>query len=118
MLAPPNHGSEIVDRFREFEWFGKAMGPAALELGTEKTSLPNSFRPLRIPVGIIAGTVSSDPWFASLFSGPNDGKVSVESAKLPEMTDFRALPAGHTFIMRSEEAIGQTLYFFENLRFK
>ncbi|MBX3041527.1 MAG: hypothetical protein KF789_12540 [Bdellovibrionaceae bacterium] len=119
MLAPPNHGSEVVDHLREFSWFGKAMGPASLELGTEAASVPNRLlRPLRIPVGIIAGTESSDPWFAHFFTGPNDGKVSVESAKLPEMADFRTIPAGHTFMPRSDEAIEQTLTFFEKLRFR
>lgn len=119
MLAPPNHGSEVVDHLRETSLLEKVLGPAALELGTEETSVPNSLtKPLPFPVGIIAGTESSDPWFASFFDGPNDGKVSVESTKLPEMTDFRTVPAGHTFMMRSDEAIGQVLSFLESLRFK
>jgi hypothetical protein len=34
------------------------------------------------------------------------------------MRDFVTVPAGHTFIMRSQIAIEQTLYFLENGRFE
>jgi pimeloyl-ACP methyl ester carboxylesterase len=117
MLAPPNHGSEVVDAYHGAWWFRWALGPAAQELGTGPDSLPNRMGPVPLNIGIIAGTRTSDPWFASLFSGPNDGKVSVESAKLAEMRDFLTVPAGHTFLMKSDEAIRQTLYFLENGRF-
>lgn len=118
MLAPPNQGSEVVDHYRDAWWFRTALGPAAQQLGTGPGSLPRSLKPVTFPVGILAGTESSDPWFSGLFRGPHDGKVSVESTKLPEMKDFRTVPAGHTFIMASDEVIRQTVFFFENLRFR
>ena len=62
-------------------------------------------------IGIITGVSSSDPWFSPVIPGDDDGKVSVESAKLDEMSDFMTVPNGHTFIMRDETVIDQILYF-------
>ena len=45
-----------------------------------------------------------------MIEGENDGTVSVERTKLPGMADFITLSASHTFIMRSEEAVAQTLH--------
>lgn len=118
MLAPPNKGSEVADAYKEWLWYQWFTGPAGQELGTDAASIPNTLQPISIPVGVIAGTVSSDPWFSGLFNGDNDGKVSVESAQLAEMTDFITVQSGHTFIMRSDIVIEQILYFFENTSFK
>lgn len=117
MLSPPNHGSEIVDAFRNQKWFKWYNGPAGLQLGTEATSLPRNLKPIKIPVGIITGNVSSDPWFAYLFDKPNDGKVTVESAKLTEMKDILVVPQGHTFIMNSKDVHAKIKTFFETLSF-
>ncbi len=118
MISSPNHGSEIVDAFKNKSWFKWYNGPAGLQLGTAPSSLPNTLKPINIPIGIITGNVSSDPWFSYLFKGPNDGKVSVESAKLKEMKALLVVPWGHTFIMNSPEVHNQTFYFFENLKFQ
>ena len=40
MLAPPNGGSEIVDRFRSWRLFRALLGPMAPQLGTEPEDLP------------------------------------------------------------------------------
>lgn len=117
MLSPPNKGTKIVDAFKDHNWFKWYNGPAGAQLGTDKNSLPNKLKAIDFPVGVITGNVSSDPWFSHLFSGPNDGKVSVESAKLKEMKDFLVVPHGHTFIMNSSEVHDQIKYFFENLKF-
>ena len=117
MLAPPNHGSEIVDAHGDSAWFQWYHGPAGNQLGTGSQSLPLRLRPINAPIGVIAGTVSSDPWFGYLFKGLYDGKVSVESARLEEMRDFLTVARGHTRIMDSTEVIEQVLYFFEHLQF-
>lgn len=118
MLAPPNKGSEVADAYKDWMWYQWFTGVAGQELGTEPTSVPNSLAPISVPVGVIAGTSSSDPWFSNLFSGPNDGKVSVESAQIPEMVDFMTVDSGHTFIMKSNTVIENVLYFFDNGTFK
>ena len=68
-------------------------------------------------IGIITGDNSSDPWFSPVIPGEDDGKVSVESAKLDEMSDFITVHNGHTFIMRDDSVINQILYFLKHGNF-
>jgi predicted alpha/beta hydrolase family esterase len=118
MLAPPNHGSEIVDHLKNRWWFRRLLGPAVEELGTSPDSLPNRLWSIPFEIGIVAGTRSLEPWFRRYFSGPNDGKVSVESTKLAGMTDFLLVPAGHSFIMRSPSVQAQVAAFLATGRFR
>ena len=111
MLSPPNHGSEVVDLLKDYTIYQIVLGPAAQQLGTDKNSLTERLRPVKGEIGIITGVSSSDPWFSPVIPGNDDGKVSVESAKLDEMSDFMTVPNGHTFIMRDESVIKQILHF-------
>jgi triacylglycerol lipase len=111
MLAPPNQGSEVVDKLGRFSPFQWINGPAGNELGTDKNSVPNQLGPARFPLGIIAGDRSIN-WINSLLiPGPDDGKVSVQRAKLDGMSDFMVIHTTHPFVMRNEEAIRQTIQF-------
>ncbi len=119
MLSPPNHGSEIVDLLGENILFRWLNGPAALELGTDRNSLPLRLGGADYSVGVITGNHPAfyDGYFAEVIPGPDDGKVSVESAKLQGMADFLVVPSDHTFIMDDAEVIRQTIYFLEHGRF-
>jgi len=117
MLAPPNQGSEIVDAMDEYSLYARLMGPAGMVLGTGPESLPNSLNPIAGEIGIIAGNKSSDPWFSPIIPGVDDGKVSLERARLAEMQDFIVVESGHTFMMRDESVIDQVIFFLRNGRF-
>ena len=111
MLSPPNHGSEVVDSIGDWLLFDTINGPAGQELGTGAEALPQQLGSARFAVGIIAGDRSVNPMLSKMIPGVDDGKVSVESAKLEGMLDFIVVPASHTFIMKDPEAIRQTLHF-------
>ena len=118
MLAPPNAGSDIVDRLGGFPPFAWALGPAALQLGTAMDGGPRRYGAADFPLGIIAGNHAPAALFGRLFDGPHDGKVSVASARLDGMSDFLVLPLGHTFIMQRRAVIEQVLHFLAHGRFR
>jgi pimeloyl-ACP methyl ester carboxylesterase len=120
MLAPPNQGSFVTDRLRDWWFYRWLNGPAGQELGTGPDSLPNRLGPVDYPVGIIAADDYSwfDAWFAGFTTEPNDGKVTVASTRLEGMADFLVMPENHSFIMTSEPVMEQTVYFLRHGRFR
>ncbi len=117
MLAPPNHGSEAVEFFKKVFLYRWITGPAGQQMGTSSKSISNRLKPIGIEVGIIAGDRSLNPIFSALIPGPDDGRVSVESAKLDEMVDFLVIPSSHSFIMRKQAVMKQVVHFLEHGKF-
>ena len=113
MISPPNQGSEVVDLLGELALFKALLGPAATQLGTDEDSVPAKLSPVDARIGIIAGTRSSDPWFSDIIEGEDDGKVSVDSTRLPEMADMVTVEHGHTFIMNQQSVIELVVRFLE-----
>lgn len=119
MLAPPNHGSEVIDFWRaepvRFSLFKKFMGEVAVSLHTGDDSLPNSLPLLeQYDVGIINGSRSADPWFNHLFYGAHDGKVSAVSSRLHERHPVITHAATHTFMMNQPAVRQSVLTFLQN----
>ena len=118
MLSPPNQGSELADLLKDFFLYRWIMGPAGQQLGTDENAMPNRLSPIDVPVGIITGDSTLEPWFSSHLPGPDDGKVSVERARLPEMADFMVVHRSHGFIMNDPQVIAQTIHFLKHGRFE
>ena len=114
MLSPPNRGSEVVDKLKGTLIFKWLHGPAGQQLGTDETSLPKAIAAPRYEVGIITGDWSINPILSLLIPGKDDGKVSVENAKLEGMKDFLVVPRPHPFIMNDDEVLRQVIFFIKN----
>jgi len=117
MLAPPNGGSEIVDLLGENRLFRAIVGPAAVDLGTVESSAPRRLGPAQFELGVIMGSRSLNPVGSWILSGPDDGTVTVESAKLEGMRDFALVPASHTFIMTDRNVAERAINFLRYGRF-
>lgn len=118
MLGPPNRGSEVVDRLRDWALFRLVNGPAGSELGTDPDSVPNRLGPVSFELGVIAGRRSVNLVNSTFIAGPNDGKVSVERTRVAGMADHLVLPVTHPFMMKNREAIRQTIAFLRLGRFE
>ncbi len=117
MLAPPNQGSEVVDKLKNMPGFRLFNGPAGMQLGTDRYSIPRYLGPVNFELGVIAGTKSINLLLSTVLPNPDDGKVSLEATKVEGMKDFIALPTSHPFIMKNQEAIDETVYFLKHGKF-
>jgi pimeloyl-ACP methyl ester carboxylesterase len=117
LLGTPNGGSEIADlleRLAIYRWF---FGPAGAQLTTHPQDGLASLPALDYPVGVVAGNLSIYPSSLFILPRPNDGRVSVESAKLADMADHIVIRATHPWLTRHRAAIDQTIAFLSAGRF-
>jgi pimeloyl-ACP methyl ester carboxylesterase len=117
MLGPPNKGSEVVDKLRDFPGFRFINGEAGLELGTGESSVPNKLGAANFDLGIIAGTRSINLLLSHMIPGTNDGTVSVENTRLEGMRDHLQMKVTHPFMMRNAKVIEQVINYLESGRF-
>lgn len=102
MLAPPNQGAAVADRWAR--WIGRVM-PQIHEVRTLPDTPARSLRlPDDVDVGIIAGL--------------NDAKVRVEETHLDGARDHAVVPAYHTFIMNRGDVHRLVCTFLRDGRFQ
>lgn len=118
MLAPPNQGSEIVDKVGDWKLVYKINGEAGTQLGTMENSKPKTLPNINFSLGVIAGNWTIDPIGWLILPKPNDGKVSVASTKIEGMSDFKLMPYSHAFIMKRKAVIEECIHFLQFGKFK
>lgn len=123
MLAPPNNGAGIVNRFDRVPALLRVMGRPAHELRRGASWLAG-LGPPPVETGIIAGTrgfdvVNPTSWLNALLGAHerSDGTVELDSTRLPGMRDYLAIDAAHSFICDNPVAIRQTVHFLQHGRF-
>ena len=116
-LAPPNGGSEIVDRWGDQWWFRSFFGPTGARLGTGADALPAALPRPDYELGVVAATRSINPLGSYLLPGDDDGAVTVARTHVDGEADFIAVAATHTFVMRHADAVDATVRFLRSGRF-
>ncbi|MBX2883274.1 MAG: alpha/beta fold hydrolase [Granulosicoccus sp.] len=116
-LAPPNQGSEVVDVFGEVPGYALLNGPAGSQLGTGEESVPLKLGAVDFDLGVIAGTKTFNPILSQTLPNPDDGKVSVYSARVEGMCAFLTVPESHPFIMKDDTVIEQVLSYLSQGEF-
>ena len=82
MLAPPNGGAHLADRYRDRGWFRAVYGAAAVELTSAAAAeLPGP--PRSAALLILAGGRGDDRGYHPLIPGDNDGLVGLDETRLP-----------------------------------
>jgi hypothetical protein len=117
MLGPPNQGSEIIDRTRDWPGFEIFTGDAGAQLGTNTGSMPSRLGPVNFELGVIAGTGTINVFASAMLPDPDDGKVSVASTQVEGMDDFLIVGNSHRYITRSDVVIRNTVSFLRNGEF-
>lgn len=117
MLSPPNHGSEVVDTLSGWSLFKSINGAAGLQLGTGVGGIPAELGSVDFEVGIITGDRSINWILSMMIPGKDDGKVSIESAKVEGMSAFKVVHATHAFIMQRSLVIRDVIAFLQTGRF-
>ena len=113
LIGSPNKGSELADADLDIaaqETMLGWAGPSAQALHTGPDGYAASLPAPDYTVGVIAGNRGnhvSDNWLPT----PNDGVVSVESARLDGMTDFIAVDVTH-WDMRSSPVVADLVIDF------
>jgi len=118
MLGSPNNGSEVVDNLKNLPGFELLNGPAGMQLGTGEADIPKSLGQVNFELGVIAGTQSINLILSTYLPNPDDGKVSVQSAKVKGMCSFVALPVTHPFLMTNNGVIEEVISFLASGKFK
>ncbi len=117
LLGTPNHGSELADLDEGLPGTMLDLaGPTAQMLGTGPDGFAASLPPPNYEVGVIAGTrdaLVTNEWLPL----PNDSMVSLASAKLEGMTDFRAFELTHWGLRNSLAVADATVAFLNDGRF-
>ena len=117
MLGPPNQGSEVIDRTRDWPLTRTISGEAGMQLGTDPDDIPAQLKPIDFELGVIAGTGTINPFMSAMLPAEDDGKVTVERTKVAGMSDFLIVRNSHHTIMKSNFVIKNTVLFLRSGHF-
>lgn len=113
MIAPPNHGSLAATRLSDSSAFKMILGRPGVQLGTEWPELESALITPPCEFGIIAGGTGRGG-FSPFHPGDDDGRISVETARLAGARDFVLVPMIHEFIANDPRTFDYVLSFLDN----
>jgi len=107
----------VVDALRDVPGFRWLNGPAGLQMGTDKNSVPLQLGPAISDVAVVAGTFSINLYLSTLLPNPDDGKVSVENTRLDGMCAHLQVDVSHPYIMEDEGVIAEAISYLNTGKF-
>ena len=113
MIAVPNLGAELADRFRNYRLFRLLYGPAGQQLATDPNGLIPQLPTPPFEFAVVAGTRGKETGYNPLLPGEDDGTVTVDSTRLPGATDFLCARGLHSFLLDSCEVVAATVRFLQ-----
>lgn len=111
MLAPPNQGASLAERFQSNPLFKLVLGTGGQLFTKDWERLQHRLATPPGAFGIIAGGGGTEDGISPLLEGDDDLVVTVEETRLPGAADFLVVPAMHTFIMDDPGVQDYTLRF-------
>jgi hypothetical protein len=114
MLGPPNQGSEVIDKTRNWLGMGMLTGEAGKQLGTDEESIPSQLGPVDFELGVIAGTGTNNPFMSAMLPDADDGKVTVARTQVEGMDDFKIVSNSHFDMMKSDSVMRATTRFLRS----
>lgn len=119
MTAPGFCGSEALEVYRHNPVHRLLYGPAGYYSGTGPDGFASGQpKAADYELGVVAGSLSSDP-IANLFvPWPHDGKISVPRTRIDGMADHIVLPLPHDFLCNAPAAVLQIMSFLREGRFQ
>jgi pimeloyl-ACP methyl ester carboxylesterase len=115
MIAPPNQGSHLANRFKEIPAYQWLTGESGQGLTSE---VAKSLPPPDAEFGVIAGGRGNDLGFNPLLPGDDDGFVAVTETHLGGMQDFLLVNTTHGLMDDHPLAINATIAFLRDGRFR
>ncbi len=110
-IAPPNRGSMLARWIMDVPLYDATLGPAAKEIAVAKHKTP------ALPLGrfaIVAGGQRDGGGYNPFLPGDDDGLLRVDETRLAGARDFLVIPAFHTEVAGTPEAIKATLAFLQD----
>ncbi len=114
MLAPPNQGASLAERFQYDPVFRVAFGTGGQQFTQQWERLLERLATPPCPFGIIAGGAADGGGRNPMLEGDDDMVVTVEETRLPGAADFVIVPAVHTYIMDDARVHEYTLRFLRH----
>ncbi len=115
MIAPPNHGASVADKFADSKIAQTLGGEAVLQLATGKgwASLEQRLATPSFEFGIIVGGTGDDDGYLDAIPGDDDMLLSVNTSKLAGATDFAQVKGIHQTLPKNEQVQEYTLRFLQ-----
>lgn len=116
MIAPPNHGAELADRFADSRLVELAAGKPLEQLAPSR-GWPELEKQLATPnfeFGIIAGGRADDVGYFDAIPGDDDGLLSIDTMRLAGATDFVQTKGLHQLMPQYKEVRAATLSYLVN----